>query len=530
MTIFSSTNHHSLWRTGLALFQRRYAHRWGVLVLGVSLLAPAVPAQLPALGDGAEMTTSAERQLGERVARELYRDPDYVDDPILTDYVQSIWQPLLAAARLRGELPADLDERFAWEILLGRDRTLNAFALPGGYLGLHLGLIGAVSRPDELASVLAHELSHVTQRHISRIMGQQSRQAPWLLGALVLAALAASKNPEAANAMIVGGQAAAAQSQLSFSRDMEREADRVGLGVMTQAGFEPQGFISMFEKLQQAARLNDNGSYPYLRSHPLTTERIADVRARLPLVAASAPPVAVDLTHAMMAARARVLTNPGADVLRSWRQEPQAPDFAQRPIAQRAAALYAAALACAQQRDGLEARKWAEQLLQLTRMGLPRSVTLSPAERQARLLIADLALGAAVPVETAHAISLLQDGTPAQRADVLLLAELYNQSGQAVQAAALLQPWVVEHPRDASAWQVLSSAWALQHQVLRSIRAEGEVQMAHLDYAGAVDRYKAARDWADRPGNPIDIMELSVIDTRLHQAEQLLREQQQDDR
>ncbi len=93
------------------------------------------------------MTASAERQLGDRIIRELYRDPDYIDDPVLGEYVQGIWQSLLAAARARGELSPELDERFAWQVLLGRDRTVNAFALPGGYLGVHLGLIGVVTQP-----------------------------------------------------------------------------------------------------------------------------------------------------------------------------------------------------------------------------------------------------------------------------------------------------------------------------------------------------------------------------------------------
>ncbi len=202
---------------------------------------------LPTLGDTSDLTASAERRLGDRIIRELYRDPDYVDDPVVADYVQGIWQPLLSAAKSRGELSAELDERFAWEILLGRDRTVNAFALPGGYLGVHLGLIGVVATRDELASVLAHELSHVTQRHISRLITQQSKQTPLLLGAMVLGALAASKNPGATQALVVGGQALAIQNQLNFSRDMEREADRIGYGLMAPAGFGPQGFVSMFE-------------------------------------------------------------------------------------------------------------------------------------------------------------------------------------------------------------------------------------------------------------------------------------------
>ncbi|MEO7107031.1 MAG: M48 family metalloprotease, partial [Rhodoferax sp.] len=235
------------------------------------------------------MTPSAERKLGDRIARELYRDPDYVDDPVLMEYVQGIWQPLLAAARQRGELPPELDSAYAWEILLNRDRTVNAFALPGAYLGLNLGLIGVVTSRDELASVIAHELSHVTQRHISRMMTRQAQQAPWMLGAMILGILAAGKNPNAATGVLAGTQAAGAQSQLNFSRDMEREADRVGFTVSTQAGFAPEGFVTMFAKLEQASRLNDAGNFPYLRSHPLSTERMADMQSRIELPDSSNP-------------------------------------------------------------------------------------------------------------------------------------------------------------------------------------------------------------------------------------------------
>jgi predicted Zn-dependent protease len=97
---------------------------------------------LPALGDGSDITLSAERQLGDRIARELFRDPDYLEDPILDEYLQNIWQPLVKGAQARGEMSPELLERFAWRILIGRDRSVNAFALPGGYLGVHLGLIG----------------------------------------------------------------------------------------------------------------------------------------------------------------------------------------------------------------------------------------------------------------------------------------------------------------------------------------------------------------------------------------------------
>ncbi|NML86818.1 MAG: M48 family metalloprotease, partial [Polaromonas sp.] len=129
-------------------------------VAGRSLAQTAVAAtgrnsgSLPSLGDSSDLSIAAERRIGDRIAASIYRDPDYIDDPVLVDYVQSIWLPLKAAARARGELPSELDERFAWELFLIRDRSINAFALPGGYFGVHLGLIGAVGSADEMAAVL----------------------------------------------------------------------------------------------------------------------------------------------------------------------------------------------------------------------------------------------------------------------------------------------------------------------------------------------------------------------------------------
>ena len=153
-------------------------------------------AGLPSLGDNLDLSAGAERRIGDRIAASIYRDPDYIDDPILGDYMQSIWQPLLAAARARGELNPELDERFAWDIFLIRERSINAFALPGGYFGVHLGLIASVASRDELAAVLGHELSHVTQRHIARLLTQQSRTTPLVIAAMILGALAASKSPK----------------------------------------------------------------------------------------------------------------------------------------------------------------------------------------------------------------------------------------------------------------------------------------------------------------------------------------------
>jgi beta-barrel assembly-enhancing protease len=152
-------------------------------------------------------------------------------------------------------------------------------------------------------------MSHITQRHIARSIANSKRQSllslAALLAGLVVASRAGSSSIDAANATIVGTQALAIQGQLNFSRDMEREADRVGFQVMTGAGFSPGGMAAMFEKLEQSSRLNDAGGYPYLRSHPLTSERIGDARARMGTAAPAAP--IGRLEHTVAQARARVM-------------------------------------------------------------------------------------------------------------------------------------------------------------------------------------------------------------------------------
>ncbi len=469
-------------------------------------------AQLPTLGDTSELTSGAERKLGEKIARELYRDPDYIDDAVIAEYVQGIWQPLLVAARARGELTAELDQRFAWQVLLGKDRSINAFALPGGWLGLHLGLVSVTASRDELASVLAHELSHVTQRHISRLVTQEKRQAPLLIAAMILGALAASKNPEMGNAVLAGSQALAVQNQLNFSRDMEREADRIGYGVMGQAGFDTQGFASMFDKLQQAARLNDNGNFPYLRTHPMNGERIADMQSRQPLGAKAAAP-ATSVEHAIMVGRARVLSYPGVDGLRSLQREADSL-AANAPRARQAGVLYAAALAASRLRDFPAAAALQTRLAAATAGD-------AVATRHANLLAAEVALAGGDAPRAAAATNLASGSRP----DMLLAAQARIQSGKASEAAQRLQTWVALQPRDAAAWQLLGSAYNAQNQPLRAIRAEAEAQVAYMDYAAALDRFKAAQDLVRKGGAGGDHIEASIIDTRARQVESLLREQ-----
>ena len=494
---------------------------------GETSFPPGGARSLPSLGDNSDLSPAAERRIGDRIAASIYRDPDLVEDPVLTDYLQGIWQPLMAAARARGELSAELDERFAWELFLIRDRSINAFALPGGYFGVHLGLISTVSSADELAAVLAHEMSHVTQRHISRLMTQQSRQAPWMIAAMVLGALAANRNPQAGSAAIVGGQAILAQGQLNFSRDMEREADRVGFGVMEDAGYASRGISGMFEKLQQANRLNDNGSFPYLRSHPLTTERIAEAQARVQLASAAAAPsagqqVAAERTqrlHAMMAARARILAVPGVDVLRTLLAEAQrraaALPAASAASARDAGTLYGGAFAAAQLRDFAAARSLLDRLGAL-------AATTDPAGKAVQLLAVEVDL---MEGKLPAAAATLDIGKTGSRAELLLMSRALMAAKRAPDVSQALQTWVAVHPRDAGAWQLLAAAYGQQNQPVRAIRADAESRAAQLDYGAALDRFKAAQGLMRSQPGSADYVEGSIIDTRTRQIESILKEQ-----
>ena len=234
---------------------------------------------LPALGEAAvdELSPAAEQRLGDQIFQELLRVGVVHDDPEATDVMARQSQRLLAASRQLGHSSEDQPFRF----FLVKDATINAFAMPGGYIGIHTGLITASDREAEVMSVVAHEIGHVTQRHIARMFGQQRQGSAVMIAAAVLAALAARSSPDAAMGMLSLGQTVALREQLAFSRDAEREADRVGLQILAESGFDPSAMSSMFERLGQAGRLYDNNAPTYLRTHPLTTDRIADIQSRL---------------------------------------------------------------------------------------------------------------------------------------------------------------------------------------------------------------------------------------------------------
>ncbi len=502
-----------------------------------TLLTTVVSAQvrLPAMGESvsASMPLGAERRLGDQIWVEVRRDPTWLDDPVLTQYLQDLWWPLIEAAARRGEIGEDMRQQFAWEAFLIRDRSINAFALPGGYVGMHLGLIASTTTRHEMVSVMAHELSHVTQRHIARSIESAGRQSAVGIAAMLLGMIAASRsgNADVARAAIAGGQAAMIQGQLNFSRDMEREADRIGHALMIDAGFAAAGMPAMFDKLDKANRLNDAGNFPYLRSHPLTVERIAEAQSRAGAATPALQPSRSDEEHELMRARARVLMDPAVTALRAHVEVMQTWS-AQRPLPLDMA--YAAALSAVLLKNDAQAR----QALQ----HLSRAPGAAQVTRWVQLLHAEAALtlpslASAKPIEPAAPVKSGADSAQGWARPELIIggrAVLARAQAGQPQGAALgdlhqaLRARLVRHPSDATLWEMLAECESLKGNRLAMMRATAEAHLAVGKGDAAMVTLQAARNSA-RGSADADGVELAVIDARLAELRRQ-RQQQRDAR
>jgi len=249
------------------------------LLVSLQLAAPAGAQGLPDLGDAsaASLSDSQERTIGNRIMREVRIDPVYVDDPEVSDYINALGLRLLAGVE---------GPRREIDFFVVQDDTVNAFALVGGHIGVHTGLLTLTQNENELAGVMAHEISHIVQRHQARAIHGSRGSGFTSLAALAIAILAArsgsSQGGQVTEAAIAGATALQIQNQLDYTREHEREADRVGLTILERTGFDTRGMASFFERLLRANRLNEfKGAPSYLRTHPLTTERIADIQDRI---------------------------------------------------------------------------------------------------------------------------------------------------------------------------------------------------------------------------------------------------------
>lgn len=247
------------------------------LLMSFWLAMPSSWAQdiaLPDMGDSAGELISPreEQQIGQAFFWRLQQSTHLVEDPEVTSYIETLGY----------RIASNSDEpSLNYTFFMVPDSSVNAFAAPGGYIGVNTGLLLTAANEDELASVMAHEIAHITQRHILRSFERYKRMTIPRTAALIAAALLGVADPQAGQAAIIAVQGGDVQSMLDFSRAHEAEADNLGMQTLVAAGFDPEAMPSFFEKLQQASRYYGGDSVPeFLRTHPVTTSRIADAKGR----------------------------------------------------------------------------------------------------------------------------------------------------------------------------------------------------------------------------------------------------------
>lgn len=246
-----------------------------MVFLPVLLSVNASAEGLPDLGDVSQATISPreEQELGLKIMSEIRSDRSYLNDAEIDGYLTHLGHRLIS-----GSNEARPEQEFEFFAL--QDPALNAFALPGGFMGFNSGLILAAQSESELAGVMAHEIAHVTQKHLARMIAGQKYSMLTSLASMAIAILASRANPQAGQAVLVASQAGQIQKQLNFTREHEKEADRIGLNILVEAGLDPNGMADFFERMQRATRFLENGAPSYLRTHPVTFERIADIEGR----------------------------------------------------------------------------------------------------------------------------------------------------------------------------------------------------------------------------------------------------------
>ncbi len=332
--------------------------RWiTALACAVCMALPGLPAlraaeiQLPDMGDPAAtvLSPSEEKKLGAIIEAQIRNQMPVLEDPEIETYIAVLGQRLISAA---------LDTELQYRFLVLRSPAINAFATPGGVVAVNTGLIEAARTEAELAGVVAHEIAHVAQHHMARMIAE-SRQVTvaTALGLLAAIAIGVAGGGNAGAAALQGTMAASAQAQLAFSRNYEREADRVGMQLLAASGYDPEGMPDFFERLQRENQLNAGRTLEFLSTHPLTLDRISDTRNRAEQLRRSATQrVVADRPEFHFAkARVRALTSPPSTLI------------AQRDQARSASERYM--LAVAYIRDGRPER--AMEILQSLRRKAP---------------------------------------------------------------------------------------------------------------------------------------------------------------
>jgi predicted Zn-dependent protease len=459
----------------------------------------AVAQGLPDLGDASSATLSEaqERTIGNRIMRDLRVDPAFIDDAEVADYIGGLGTRLMGGS--------DSPRRDVSYFVL-QDDSINAFALVGGHIGVHSGLFALTQGESELAGVLSHEIAHIIQKHQARAIAGAGR-AQWAsLAALAVAVLASrsssSQGSQVTEAAVTAAGALQIQTQLDYTREHEREADRVGLQLLERAGFDPHGMGAFFERLLRANRLNElKGAPVYLRTHPLTTERIADMQDRIQH--SSARLVPDSLEYRLVRSKLRAAAGTAPEAVRLFRAM-----LADKTVVRPREDVYGLALAHRRARDFDAA--W-------TTLAPLREGASHPAfERLAAQILAEQGRKDA-------AIDLYRKALkshPRARALVHGYLELQLEKGRAREVLADVNDRLRAMTDDARLYEFQARAYEATGRPVAQHRAQAEALVRRGNLGAAVQQL----EWAVRLKGS-DFYEVSIAESRLRELRALLADE-----
>ena len=429
------------------------------------LLTPAlsvhadVSDNLPDMGTtaGSTLSINQELQIGDFYVRQLRASAPLINDPLLNQYINELGQRLVAHAN---------SVRTPFHFFLIQNDELNAFAFFGGNVVLHSSLFRYTDNESQLASVMAHEISHVTQRHLARAMEEQKRNAPltWVgaLGSILLAIA----SPQAGMAALTGTLAGTQQGMISFTQANEQEADRIGIQVLQRAGFDPQAMPAFLQKLADQSRFSSKPP-EILLTHPLPDSRLADARNR----ANQMRPVVVQSSEGFYMAKVRSLGMYATG--RNQLTDELLNEYAKGNSREQMASQYGKAVQFLQARSFDSAKKIITPMLAKQ----PDNVWLLD-------IMTDIDIGLNQPQQ---AINMLTSAKGSSTNPVLQLnlANAYVEAKQPANATRILNRYTFAHPDDVNAWDLLAQASAAQglRDEELSARAEGLALNGQLDQA-----------------------------------------------
>ncbi len=457
------------------------------------LLNPPAKAQvlLPDLGDASRGLVShqQEKQLGEMWLRSFRSQVRTSSDPLINEYFEKLLNKLAAYSELQ-------DKNL--QLVVVPNDTINAFAVPGGVIGVHTGLLLNAENEDQLASVLAHELAHLSQRHYARSIEKQANsQLPFMAAMLASLVIAAAGGGDAGLAALSATQAAAIDSQLRFSRKNEQEADRIGMQTMVNAGMDPHAFAGMFEKMLQLTRFSRR--YPeFLLTHPVTESRIADSKNRARRY--PKPQHEQGLMFYLMQARVKVANEDTPTVAaQRFRSELQGLSFSED------ASRYGLALALTKGRQLDEAREALQPLLDK-----------DPINTVYQLASIDIEAKAGHFDKALDMLRKQLSNNPNSYPLSTRFAELLMESGNYVQAEGVLENMTKARPEDDYLWYLLAEVHGLAGNILGVHKARAEYFVLNGIYDKAVHQLENALHYTRG-----DTRETAIIQERIKSIREL---------